>query len=123
MRLINSLDELTMPAKHRIYLQHLLEYFKSYPVIEKVLLFGSCAKGDASPASDIDVYLLGSNISDEDEWNIAWNCPKWEGVDYISCDILSGTYESYKKHAIIPGMVQCAIEMMGVDISGLLQTG
>ena len=121
MRSINSYDELSIPLNHRIYLEHLMKHFKAFPAIEKVLLFGSCAKGDAGHNSDIDLYLLGTNISDEDEWSIVWNCPKWEGVDYVACDILSGTYESYEKMAKIPGMVQCAIEMMGVDISGLLQ--
>lgn len=121
MRSINSLDELKMPFNHKLYLERLLEYFKSYPKIEKVLLFGSCAKGVATPKSDIDIFILGSDITDEDEWIIAWNCPKWDGVDYVSCDILSGTHDSYEKMSKIPGMVQCAVELMGVDISGLLQ--
>ena len=123
MRSINSLDELKMPLNHRIYLEHLIDYFRSYSKIERVLLFGSCAKGEASRNSDIDLYILGTDISDEDEWNIAWNCPKWEDVDYISCDLLSGTHESFEKMSKIPGMVQCAVKMMGVDISGLLQAG
>jgi len=122
MRSINSLDELKIPIRHRIYLKHLMDYLSAYPAVEKVFLFGSCAKGEAQPNSDIDIYLLGTNISDEDEWDIVWNCPKWEGVDYIPCDILSGTFESYEKKAKDPGMIQCAIDMMGVDISGLLQT-
>ena len=120
MRVINSLDELKMPVKHRTYLEHLLEYFKAYSKIEKVLLFGSCAKGDATLKSDIDLYILGSDMTDEDEWAIAWNCPKWDDVDYISCDLLSGTHDSYKKMSKVPGMVQCAVELTGVDISGLL---
>jgi hypothetical protein len=120
MRTINSLDELKIPTNHKIYLEHLLEYFKAYPKIEKILLFGSCAKGNASPRSDIDLYILGSDINDEDEWNIAWNCPTWEGVEYVSCDLLSSTHDSFNKMSKIPGMVQCAVELMGVDLSGLL---
>jgi len=122
MRSIKSLDELEMPASHKIYLEHLLGYLRSYPKIEKVLLFGSCAKGTATSKSDIDLFILGSEMTDEDEFNIAWDCPKWEGVEYISCDILSGTHEKYGEMSKVPGMVQYSIELRGVDISGLLQT-
>ena len=96
-------------------MEHLLEYFKTYPKIEKIFLFGSCANGNATQKSDIDIFVLGRDITDEDEWNIAWNCPKWEGVAYIPCDILSGTYDSYENMSKVPGMVQHAISMKGVD--------
>jgi predicted nucleotidyltransferase len=120
MRAVNSLDELKMPIKHKVYLEHLLEYIKSYSKVEKVLLFGSCARGVATSQSDIDLYILGSDITDEDEWIIAWNCPKWDDIDYIPCDLLSGTHDSFEKMSKVPGMIQCAVEIMGVDISGLL---
>jgi len=122
MRTINSLEELEIPTGHKKYLEQLLRYFKAYPKIEKVLLFGSCAKGIATPMSDIDLFLLGSEMTDKDEFDIAWDCPKWEGTEYISCDILSGTHETYNEMSKIPGMVQYSIELRGVDISGLLQT-
>ena len=118
MRSINSLDELKMPLSHKIYLEHLLDYFKTCPKIEKVFLFGSCAKGEATRNSDIDLYILGSDISDEDEWNITWKCPKPEGADYVSCDLLSDTCNSFEKMSKVAGMVQCAIKLMGIDISG-----
>ena len=120
MRIIRTLEELKMPKSHRIFLEHLLEYFKSYPVIERVILFGSCAKGDAKQKSDIDLLLLGSGMTDEDEWDIAWNCPKWSGIEYVPYDLLSDTFDSYKEMSKIPGMVQHSIELRGVDISELL---
>ena len=122
MRTINSLEELDMPTSHKIYSEHLLEYFRTYSKIEKVFLFGSCARGAATPKSDIDLFILGTDITDEDELDIAWNCPKWEGVGYVSCDILSGTHKSYEQMSKVPGMVQHSINLRGVDISGLLQT-
>ena len=120
MRTVNSLEELKLPGTHEIYLERLLEYFKSYPKIEKVLLFGSCANGHATINSDIDLFLLGTNITDEDEWDIAWNCPKWNDIEHISCDFLSGTFDSYNEMSDIPGMVQYSIKLRGVDISELL---
>ena len=120
MHTIKSLDELEMPNSHRVFLEHLLEYFKSYPVIEKVLLFGSCAKGEATQKSDIDLLLLGSGMTDEYEWDIAWNCPKWDGIEYVPFDLLSGTLDSFKEMSKRPGMVQHSIALRGVDISELL---
>jgi len=121
MRSVDSLDELNIPWSHKIYLERLLDYLKTYPKVEKVFLFGSCAKGNATLKSDIDLLVLGAEISDDDEWEIAWNCPKWEDVGYISCDILSGTHDSYEKMSKVPGMIQHAIEMRGVDLSELLR--
>lgn len=37
--------------------------FKKHPNIEKVLLYGSRAKGTFKPSSDIDISLIGKDIS------------------------------------------------------------
>jgi len=120
MRTVNTIKELKLPRLHEIYLERLLEYLGSYPKIERVLLFGSCAKGQATRNSDIDLFLLGAGMTDEDEWNIVWNCPKWSDLDYIPCDLLSGTFEKYEEMSKVPGMIQHSIELRGVDISELL---
>jgi uncharacterized protein len=36
--------------------------FSKYPQIEKVMIYGSRAKGNFKPASDIDLTLIGENI-------------------------------------------------------------
>ena len=122
MRTVSTLEELKMPESHKTYLEHIIRYFKNFPKIEKVLLFGSCAKGEATHNSDIDLLILGADITDEDEWEIAWNCPMCEGGKHVSCDILSGTHDSYEKMSKVPGMIQCAVEQRGVDLSELLTT-
>ena len=121
MRSINSLEELNIPQNHILYLERLLKYLKTFPKVERVVLFGSCAKNSATPSSDIDLLVLGPEMTDDDEWDIAWNCPKWDDIQYVSCDILSGTYDSYEKLSKVPGMVQHAIELRGVDLSELLR--
>ena len=121
VRIIESYEDLRIPRTHEVYLERLIDYFKTYPKIERVLLFGSCAIGEATQRSDMDLFLIGSDLTDDDEWEIAWNCPKLDEAEYISCDILSGTHESYERMSKVPGMVQYAIELRGVDISGLLQ--
>jgi predicted nucleotidyltransferase len=39
--------------------------FASYPEIETALLYGSRARGDFKPGSDIDLLLTGKNLSDQ----------------------------------------------------------
>ena len=119
MRTVNSLDELKMPESHAVYLKHLLAYFKLFPKIESVFLFGSCANGKATIKSDIDLFVLGSEMTDDDEWNIVWNCPKWDGVRYVPYDLMSSTHTSFEEMSKIPGMVQHAIALRGVDLSEL----
>lgn len=40
------------------------EVFSNYPEIEKVLIYGSRAKGDFREGSDIDLTLVGSNVTE-----------------------------------------------------------
>ncbi|MDN5302176.1 MAG: uncharacterized protein PWQ60_1690 [Thermoanaerobacteraceae bacterium] len=47
-------------------LEKLDKIFKKYTSIEKVLLFGSRARGDFSRVSDVDVAVFSENISDRD---------------------------------------------------------
>ena len=37
--------------------------FSNYPEVEKVILYGSRAKGTYKPASDIDLTLLGDKLN------------------------------------------------------------
>lgn len=39
--------------------------FSAYPDIEKVLIYGSRAKGNYRPGSDIDLALIGCNLDNE----------------------------------------------------------
>jgi len=121
MRIISTLEELEMPSNHKAYLENLLRYFRTCAKVENVFLFGSCAKGTATQKSDIDLFVVGSEMTDEDEFDIAWGCPRWEGAAHIPCDILSGTHEKYTEMSKVPGMIQYSIELRGADISGLLQ--
>lgn len=41
----------------------LINVFKSYKEIEKVILFGSRARGDNKKSSDVDLCLVGQNIN------------------------------------------------------------
>lgn len=49
------------------FLDWLKKYAPKYPEIQKIFLFGSFARGDASAVSDIDLAFSLSNIS---EWGV-----------------------------------------------------
>jgi len=46
--------------------------FKRYPKIERVLIFGSRAKGTAKPYSDFDLAIMAPEMRDQ-EFNLLWN--------------------------------------------------
>lgn len=47
-------------------ISQIVDLAKKYDSVEKVILFGSRARGDADERSDIDLAIEGKNISDED---------------------------------------------------------
>jgi len=44
--------------------------FEKYPAVDKVIIYGSRAKGNYKRGSDIDLTLFGDRISDRDSTNI-----------------------------------------------------
>ncbi|WP_040513454.1 nucleotidyltransferase domain-containing protein [Gracilibacillus halophilus] len=46
--------------------QQLIDRAKSYPEVQKVLLFGSRAYGDNDPRSDIDLAVIAPDITQSD---------------------------------------------------------
>lgn len=41
-------------------------FFSQWPSVDKVILFGSRARGDNQERADIDIAILGSDISEND---------------------------------------------------------
>jgi predicted nucleotidyltransferase len=46
------------------------EVFSKYPSVEKVIVYGSRARGDYRKGSDIDLTMIG-NITDDERFHIA----------------------------------------------------
>jgi predicted nucleotidyltransferase len=47
-------------------LQSIVDIFRRFPVIDKVVLFGSRAKGNFSAGSDIDMAVFGTFFTSQD---------------------------------------------------------
>jgi len=65
--------------------------FRAYPTIERVLIFGSRAKGTARPASDIDLAVVAPGMSASDFaalWAAADSLPSLFKLDLLHWDAL-----------------------------------
>jgi predicted nucleotidyltransferase len=48
------------------HFEAMLEVLRTYPGVQKVVLFGSRAKGTFRPASDVDLCILGPSLTLDD---------------------------------------------------------
>ena len=71
------------------------EHLSHYPHVEKVILFGSRARGDEKERSDIDLVVVGPEITDR-EWLEMWFYAEEEAPTLLFIDLLR--YESAPKH-------------------------
>ncbi|HSO80445.1 MAG TPA: nucleotidyltransferase domain-containing protein [Chromatiaceae bacterium] len=68
------------------------QVFGHYPAIERVLIFGSRAKGNARPGSDIDLAVIAPEITDAEFarlWNAIDDLPLVFKVDLLHWDRLA----------------------------------
>jgi len=123
MRMIQSLDDIALPEKHRSFLEQFLMQVAALSErekIERLVLFGSCARGDATEGSDIDIAAIGEDIDDETLWKLYDCVPAYVPGQYVRNDIIAITNNQFIKHINSFGMVQKYIFREGVDLSGLL---
>jgi len=123
MKTIESLDELMLPQKHKSFLEFFLQkatIITNRNKIERLILFGSCARGDATDKSDIDLAAVGEDIDDETLWELYDCVPEYTPGSYIDNDIIVITNKMFDDHKDSFGMVQKYIAKEGVDLIGLL---
>ncbi|TXD79746.1 nucleotidyltransferase domain-containing protein [Algoriphagus ratkowskyi] len=53
------------------HLQEIRDYAKKYSNIEKVIIYGSRAKGNYKPGSDLDLVLIGDHLEFRDQLNFS----------------------------------------------------
>lgn len=59
---MSALDTLNFGLKS-LDLEQISVIFRRHPEVEKVILYGSRAKGNYKPFSDIDITLVGAKIN------------------------------------------------------------
>lgn len=120
MKTIESLDNLSIPDEYKRYITQYLSNLKENKLfhhINKVILFGSCAREAVKDSSDIDIFLI-TNVKlkeEEDELSLLFDPIPYQ-VDgiYIPMDTLLQSQEEYNLCKENPYMVQRFIEKDGV---------
>ena len=120
-KLINNIDELQISIRHKNFISVLLENIKSDNRVSKIILFGSCAKGNANDRSDIDILITThEDIGEEQELEFYDYLPPYN-ENYVPCDLLIMPEKRYEENKKKPFYVQKYINKHGVELSGLLQ--
>lgn len=122
MQKVAHFSDLNLTEKQQGFLRIFLTNLSSANVVERVVLFGSCAKGNFHENSDVDLFVITKRepTIDEEIYIMAECPPDYENRYYLQSDIIikpSELYETYKNES---GMVQKYVEMEGVDLTGLL---
>ena len=58
MKKINSLEELNIPFIYKDFILHFISNVSEVENVLKVILFGSCARGEVKERSDIDILVV-----------------------------------------------------------------
>ncbi len=123
MQRISKFDEINLSEKIIGFLKIFLDNISKINNIEKIILFGSRARGDYNENSDIDIFVVTKeDASIEEEIYIMAECPPdMLSEFYIENDIIIKTEKEYNQHKKQMGMVQKYVEMEGIDLTELLQ--
>ena len=123
MHKINTLDDLSISDKYKDFLKIFLSNVSRLESVIKVILFGSLAKGNFNPKSDVDLFIITKEEpTQEEEFYIMADCaPSYDSEFYIQSDILVCSKNTYEQFKYETGMVQKYVEIEGIDLSGLLQ--
>ena len=113
-----DINQLSLPEQHKKALSIMVSKLEDFPIVEEVILFGSCARQDISDKSDIDLALVISEpISPEEEWDIDNSIRDWDSN--LPCDIIFIPSEAFEQE-IKGGTIIRPILREGVRLSGLL---
>lgn len=69
-------------------IEHIVEVCSLFPDVEKALLFGSRAMGNYKQTSDIDIALVGENLTTSDKNKIVFELEEERPIPYFF-DIIS----------------------------------
>lgn len=86
----------------------LIDILSRHPAVEEAILFGSRAKGNAKPSSDIDLALRGPRLSLDDILSLS--------QDFDQCNDLPWKVDIVLWEQIITPALKEHIERVGISI-------
>ena len=121
MRVANALHELKLPEKHSNFIRVCYRKISELNYVDRIILFGSCAKGQATNNSDIDLFVVTkTGLADDSEEMYRLYYKSTEDIplsDYICCDILTATTKDFEQEAT--PLIR-SVRREGVELSGIL---
>jgi len=125
MKSIITVHELHIPDKHKRFITGFLNqarYIPTFSQITDFILFGSCARGDATDVSDVDIMAIGNGIGDDTLFDL-YDCafyPGWdEKENLINNDIMVNDKKHFEIHLHNVGSLQWRINKDGVILKCL----
>ena len=126
MKTITTLDELQIPDKHKRFITNFLAQSKQIPTFNQIdlfILFGSCARGDATEKSDVDILAVGENIGDETLFDL-YDCAYYPDCNlkenFVGNDVFVNCSKSFSKYSEVLGSFEWRVKRDGVLLNGLL---
>jgi predicted nucleotidyltransferase len=121
MRIVRSLRELELPEKHSNFIRLYFDKISALNYVDRIILFGSCAKGQVDENSDIDLFIVTkTGLADDSEEMYRLYYQSTEDIplsDYICCDILTASKNDFEQEAT--PLIR-SVRREGVELSGLL---
>ncbi|MCL1863198.1 MAG: nucleotidyltransferase domain-containing protein [Defluviitaleaceae bacterium] len=102
MKTIYDLSELSLPATHINTLHLLFDNIKKSGLdLQKIILFGSCAREEAFPTSDLDIIIVGP-ADDDNKFHFAFMDCEPDPYDNVPIESLYYTAESFDNGVLLP---------------------
>jgi len=127
MKIISNLQELNIPPKHQRFIYEFLRQAKEINTFDKIdtlILFGSCAWGDAHEKSDVDILAVGEDLGDETLFDL-YDCEYYPGFNekenQVNSDVFVNDRGFFDDQKQIVGSFQWRVNKDGVSLNGLLQ--
>jgi len=128
MKTISTLQELSIPPKHQRFISEFLRQAKEIETFDRIdafILFGSCARGEASEKSDVDILAIGEGIGDETLFDL-YDCEWYPGLNsnenFVNSDVFVDDIKHFERQKEVLGSFQWRVAKDGVNLNGLLQT-
>jgi len=126
LKAISTIQDLNIPEKHRRFISKFLEQAREIETFNKIdmfVLFGSCARGEATAFSDVDILAVGENLGDETLFDL-YDCAYYPGFDekqnLVNNDVFVNDRKYFESRSSIPGSFQWRVAKDGVILNGLL---
>jgi len=124
IRKVDSLSELNLPEEYSSLIEeYLYNMAESIGIIDKVFLFGSCARGGLNSFSDVDLYVMIKDGVDPKSKEVVrkFYSQYLPNTLYPDCDLLLRTRNQTVNSLNVFGSLIRGIIQEGVDLSGVLR--